>query len=76
MPRDANALAALDVALARPLVEDCIPKPIEDRAIALFEEGSLAITGHRWKWAESSDEIRNKWRLRAFIEYYDYTCNS
>lgn len=61
-------LSALDAALDMPRIEDRIPRYIEARAKELFEHQSQAITGHTWVWGDSSDEIRNKWRLEAFVE--------
>lgn len=45
-----------------------IPRSIEARAINLFEQASLLKTGKVWRWGEADADMRNRWRLMAFIE--------
>jgi len=48
-------------------MELACPRDIEERAIALFERHSLADTGHKWLWPESTEEVRNRYRLFVLV---------
>lgn len=66
-----TSAAAIDKA-----IDECaqfIPPAIEERAVNMFEAATEAMTGHVWVWADSSDEIRNQWRIRAFVENFQYS---
>ena len=64
------SMEALNAILDRP--RDQVPPAIEQRAKHLFEQQTLAVTGNVWDWLKASDEIKNKWRVRAFIENYHH----
>ena len=46
-----------------------IPPDIEAHAIRLFGDGTQSMTGHRWDWEQSDENIRNIWRIKAFKIY-------
>lgn len=45
-----------------------VPVKVEQTAISKFKQSTQAQTGHEWDWEESSEEIRNIWRLKAYNE--------
>jgi hypothetical protein len=44
-----------------------VPESIEAMAIEMFKAHSKGITGHEWKWEESSQDVRNIWRIKALL---------
>lgn len=65
-----TAMAEMDRCRERGRIEERIPPGIERRAIEIFEERSKMITGHVWDWEKAGDEVRNRFRLTAFVEKY------
>lgn len=44
-----------------------IPPDIEADAIQRFEQNTFATTGYVWVWEKARIEVRNRWRIIAFI---------
>lgn len=47
--------------------EERIPESLESEARAVFERSSLAMFGVQWVWKDSSEEVRNRFRLGIMI---------
>lgn len=56
--------------IARGSLSDNIPPDIEEAAIQLLEQESEAVCGVRWVWHDMADELRNRYRLWAFVNAY------
>lgn len=46
-----------------------MPTDIEAHAIRMFGDSTEGMTGRRWDWEQSCEEIRNIWRIKAFKIY-------
>lgn len=63
-------MSAIDRSLHGKTFEERIPSAVEETARNEFERGSEAMFGKAWVWADSSEEVRNRFRIAALIRQY------